>query len=97
MPSFPRPRRARVHPVPPRNVTARPFPSRADLPLVERYLALRATRLGERTVITYRRELTVFTIGVGGDAAVLAMTPEALALWFRARLREPGRPDDCRR
>jgi integrase/recombinase XerD len=68
-----------------------------DLSLVERYLALRSTRLGERTIVAYRRELTAFAADVGGDTAVLAMTSEVLALWFRARLREPGHPDDYRR
>jgi site-specific recombinase XerD len=64
---------------------------------VERYLALRSTRLSERTVVACRRELTAFAADVGGDTAVLAMTPEAIALWFRARLRDAGRSDDYRR
>jgi integrase/recombinase XerD len=66
-------------------------------PLVERYLALRSVRLADRTIVAYRRELTAFVADVGGDAAVLAMAPEALALWFRARLRDAGQPDDARR
>jgi len=65
--------------------------------LVERYLALRSTRLSDRTVVAYRREPTGFVADVGGDAAVLAMTSEALALWFRTRPRDPGQPDDYRR
>src|SRR5688500_2608350 len=65
----------------------RPTPPPGSV-LVERYLALRSTRLAERTIIAYRRELTAFAADVGGDTAVLAMTPEALALWFRARLRD---------
>jgi site-specific recombinase XerD len=85
-----------VHPVAYPAGVSRPLTPRADLPLVERYLALRSTRLSERTVVAYRRELSGFAADVGGDAVVLAMMPEAIALWFRARLRDPARADDYR-
>ncbi len=71
---------------------------------VERYLTLRATRLGERTIEAYRRDLWRFAAAVAaerehhvrGHAVLRAVTPEQVADYLRARFREPGRPGDRR-
>ena len=71
---------------------------------IERYLTLRATRLGERTIEAYRRDLLRFAAAVAidagaqgsGPALLRAVTPEQVAEYLRARFREPGRPEDRR-
>jgi site-specific recombinase XerD len=81
-----------------------PPAARVALATIERYLSLRATRLGERTIDAYRRDLVRFVLALATapgappvrGSLLSAVTPEQVAEYLRARFREPGRPDDRR-
>lgn len=66
-----------------------------DFPLVDRYLTLRATRLGRRTLVSYRADLVAFATALG-TTALLAARSDDVAAWFRANLRDPADPTDPR-
>lgn len=62
---------------------------------IERYLRLRATRLGRRTLECYRADLLAFAAALG-TTAVFEARPDDIAAWFRSNLRDPADPTDPR-
>ena len=71
-------------------------PNTASTRLVDRYLALRATRLARASLTAYRADLLDLARFLRSRSIVDA-SPETIAAWFSANVRRPDDPDDTRR